>query len=82
MSLEEKLAAMRQESAKKFTPEKRAIFQKSKEELKASGILETVLNVGEIMPSFNLKNARGEFVNSAQLLEKGNLVVTFYRGVW
>jgi len=40
------------------------------------------LNVGEKAPQFSLPNASGEQVNLANLLEKGSLVLTFYRGVW
>ena len=82
MTLEEKLAVMREESAKKFPPETMVKFQQSKDDLKSSGVLESVLNIGETMPSFSLQNVRGEFVSSAELLKKGNLVITFYRGIW
>ncbi len=40
------------------------------------------LNVGATMPSFTLKDAKGESVASSDLLKKGNLVVVFYRGAW
>lgn len=40
------------------------------------------LNVGAKMPGFNLKDANGKLVNSADLLKQANLVVVFYRGSW
>ncbi len=40
------------------------------------------LKVGAKMPSFELKDAKGESVTSSDLLKKGNLVVVFYRGAW
>ncbi len=40
------------------------------------------LNVGAKMPQFNLKDATGKTVSSADLLKQGNLVVVFYRGSW
>lgn len=40
------------------------------------------LNVGAQMPQFNLKDANGKSVDSADLLKQGNLVVVFYRGSW
>ena len=42
----------------------------------------TALNVGAKMPQFNLKDATGKTVSSADLLKQGNLVVVFYRGSW
>ncbi len=52
------------------------------EQLRASGILKTALNVGEKMPEFTLNNAVGIPVKSSDLLKDGNLVVVFYRGSW
>jgi peroxiredoxin len=40
------------------------------------------LGAGAIAPSFVLPDPDGALVSSAQLLKKGALVVTFYRGVW
>ncbi|GAB5514584.1 peroxiredoxin-like family protein [Rhodopirellula baltica] len=38
--------------------------------------------VGEEAPQFELPNARGENVSLSNLLERGPVVVTFYRGSW
>ncbi len=40
------------------------------------------LNVSAKMPRFNLKDANGKTVDSADLLKQANLVVVFYRGSW
>lgn len=40
------------------------------------------INVGDKLPLFNLKNAVGEDQSSDRLLEKGPMVLTFYRGEW
>ncbi len=56
--------------------------KKGTEELRASGILESALNVGGEMPEFALTDAFGKKVTSNELLEKGHLVVVFYRGAW
>ena len=82
MSLEQKLAEMRAESAKKFPEDIKEKMARSTEELRASGITDKALGVGATAPSFSLPNTAGETVSSAALLEKGPLVVTFYRGVW
>jgi peroxiredoxin len=50
--------------------------------LKASGQAERAKKVGDKAPAFILKDPDGNDVSSAELLAKGPLVVTFYRGVW
>ena len=51
-------------------------------ELIASGAAERALKAGDRAPEFTLKDAEGREVSSRELLAKGPLVVTFYRGVW
>ena len=82
MSLEEKLSEIRKASAEKFPDEALNKMHQATNELRDSGIMDSALNVGDKMPSFNLPNTKGEMVSSDEMLEKGNLVVTFYRGVW
>lgn len=41
-----------------------------------------VIKAGEAFPSFTLPNAVGTPVSSSELLTKGPLLVTFYRGNW
>ena len=51
-------------------------------ELKASGAAQRALRVGDQAPAFTLNDPDGRPVSSTELLRKGPLVVTFYRGVW
>jgi len=51
-------------------------------EMKESGIESRALKVGQEIPSFTLPNALGTPVSSTDLLLRGPLVVTFYRGSW
>jgi peroxiredoxin len=51
-------------------------------ELIASGAARLAKNVGDKAPSFTLKDPDGNVVSSDELLKKGPLVVSFYRGVW
>ena len=51
-------------------------------ELKASGIEERALKVGDRAPSFTLFNQDHEQVASNDLLREGPLVVSFFRGHW
>ena len=51
-------------------------------ELKASGIEEQTLKVGDRAPSFTLFNQDHVQVSSGDLLRQGPLVVSFFRGHW
>lgn len=51
-------------------------------ELIASGAAGKALKVGDKAPAFTLKDAEGASHSSADLLARGPLIVTFYRGVW
>jgi peroxiredoxin len=58
------------------------VGRKGIEEVAASGILETALNVGATCPAFTLGDAKGDRVSSTALLAKGPVVIVFYRGAW
>jgi peroxiredoxin len=51
-------------------------------ELIASGAALRALKAGDRAPDFTLDDPEGQPVSSADLLAKGPLVVSFYRGVW
>lgn len=51
-------------------------------ELRASGLADRALRVGQQAPAFTLNDDAGTPVSSRDLLEQGPLVVSFYRGVW
>ena len=84
MSLKEKLDAMRaaKDEGRIFPPDVVALMHKSTAELAASGQAERALKAGDLAPSFVLPDADGARVSSKDLLAKGPLVLTFYRGVW
>jgi len=47
-----------------------------------SGIEKTSCRAGDKMPSFLLPNVSGRMVSSGDILAKGPMVLSFYRGVW
>jgi peroxiredoxin len=51
-------------------------------ELIESGAAQRAKKAGDVAPSFSLKDPEGSVVNSADLLRRGPLVLSFYRGVW
>lgn len=63
-------------------PEKFKIFGRMIEEFKGSGVENRALKVGAKAPPFRLRSSEGERVSSSDLLTKGPLVVSFYRGGW
>lgn len=58
------------------------IMERATAELIASGQAARAIKAGDRAPQFRLKDQDGNAVSSAELLAKGPLVVTFYRGVW
>ena len=82
MSLTEKLDQLRAGSADRIPADSRKIMHRAVEDLRASGIESRVIGVGKTAPAFELPNIHGEIVRSAELLGRGPLVVTFYRGFW
>lgn len=52
------------------------------EDLLKSGIADQALSTGDAFPDFSLPNAKGKTVTLASLLDKGPLIISFYRGGW
>jgi len=82
MKLQEKLDAFKADFETKVPTEKLAIMHHATEDLRRSGILDRAIKVGDPLPEFVLPNLRGEKISSSELLRRGPLVITFYRGVW
>jgi len=57
-------------------------MHRATDELIASGAAARTLKAGDRAPEFALKDAHGREIASWELLAKGALVVTFYRGFW
>lgn len=63
-------------------PDIHPIMERATAELIASGQAARAIKAGDLAPTFRLKDQDGNDVSSTDLLAKGPLVVTFYRGVW
>ncbi|MFK8026624.1 MAG: peroxiredoxin-like family protein [Gammaproteobacteria bacterium] len=57
-------------------------FNQGVNEIKNSGILDRAINVGDYAPEFTLVNAVGDYVSLYDQLEKGPVVLVWYRGGW
>jgi peroxiredoxin len=83
MSLQDRLDAFKADfEGNKAPPEAVAAFHRATAELIASGQAERALKAGDRAPAFTLPDADGVAVSSTDLLARGPLVLTFYRGVW
>lgn len=81
-SLEDKLARIKASFAEKAPAEARQIMGRSTEDLRASGILDRIPKLGAILPPFELLDTENRICSSDELLAKGPLVLSFYRGLW
>jgi len=50
--------------------------------LKETGVGQGALTAGDTCPEFMLANAEGRLVTSAELLARGPVILSFYRGKW
>ncbi len=82
MSLAAQLDKIRAGGASRIPEDKRAIMGAATEALRQSGLVDGAIKPGDALPPFELENAKGEVVRSADLLAKGPLVLTVFRGVW
>jgi peroxiredoxin len=87
MSLQDKLDAFKADFLAgkppyNAPPEIHPIMARATAELIASGQAERAVKVGDRAPTFLLKDENNQPVSSTELLAKGPLVVTFYRGAW
>jgi hypothetical protein len=82
MSLAQKLDAMRNGFEQRVPAEKRAIMHRATEDLRASGVLSRVIRAGAKLPPFMLRNSHGQELRSPDLLAKGAVVLTVFRGSW
>ncbi len=82
MSLEQQLAAIRDGATKRIPAERLATMHRATEQLQQSGLAQRAVGVGDHMPEFSLRGQAGNEVRSSDLLTRGSLVLTFFRGVW
>ena len=82
MTLDEELEAQRQSSYEARTAEQRQTQRETVAIVEKSNLARTALTVGDRAPDFSLPNAVGKAVSLADLLARGPVVISFYRGGW
>lgn len=82
MKLQEKLDAYKKGFLKKVPAEALSIMKRATEDLNNSGIMDQTIKIGQKAPDFRLKNVDGKYVVLSEQLQKGVVILGFYRGRW
>ena len=82
MALKEKLDAIREASSKRIPPDRQSIMHRATSDLRASGIMDRIVKVGQPMPAFAGQAHDGRTISSGALLAHGPLLLSFFRGHW
>ncbi|HEV2546594.1 MAG TPA: peroxiredoxin-like family protein [Stellaceae bacterium] len=64
------------------SPEIRTAYEALVADLGRSGVVERALKAGDRMPEFELPDVEGTLVSSVELLARGPLALSFFRGGW
>lgn len=81
-SYQENLKDLRDNLGNMLPKEALEVFDKDAESLQKNHNSILKLQVGEKAPDFSLTNAKDKTVRLSELLKKGKIVLTFYRGSW
>lgn len=82
MSLNQQIQETIQLFRSSFPAEFNALIEQGAGEISALEIVENALKAGDKAPDFSLQDRHGNTRTLAEYLDKGPLVVTFYRGAW
>ena len=82
MGLKQELADFKAEFERTAPAGRAALYSAKVEELRSQFPHQNVLAAGDAVPDFTLPDAHGRPVALSELLAKGPVIVTFYRGAW
>ena len=82
MNLTEELTATKQSFHENVPPEAWDIMERSTKELLNQHLSQNALTVGDTIPSIVLPNANNKSVSIESYLDKGPIILSFYRGGW
>jgi hypothetical protein len=82
MTLQAKLDQIKQGAMQRIPADTLAVMEGATKALRASGILDGVIRVGSRLPPFALANQNGAVIRSEDLLQRGAIVLTVFRGHW
>ncbi|MGY8835193.1 MAG: peroxiredoxin-like family protein [Enterobacterales bacterium] len=82
MSLKAQIDAYNVQKDAKLPADVLALMNTTNEELIAQHIKDNALQIGQKVENFSLANHNGENIELADLLQKGPVIISFYRGGW
>ncbi|MBH0019047.1 AhpC/TSA family protein [Pseudoalteromonas sp. SWXJ133] len=82
MSLKAQIDAYNVQKDAKLPAHVLALMNTTNEELIAQHIKDNALQIGQKVENFSLANHKGENIDLADLLKKGPVIISFYRGGW
>ena len=82
MTLNQSLYDAEAKRRAKRDPAVTALMDRATQDLAATGLADSSLKVGRIAPDFSLPNVRGEAVSLSEVLKRGPVILSFYRGGW
>ena len=80
--LQERLERMKAGNMEKMTDAVKATMAQGEAAIRATGIMDRIIQPGAALPAFAMADANNQQVRSEDLLGRGPLVLTFYRGAW
>ncbi len=81
-SLREQFAERKKLIAKYVLPETQAVHARVIAELREQGLVSHALSADTNAPDFTLDDHDGKQVSSTELLNRGRLIICFFRGRW
>ncbi len=80
--LQPKLDAIRKNFESKAPAAALEVMHRATADLVSSGAAGRAIGAGDTAPAFSLPDTEGAVVRSTDLLARGPLVITFFRGHW
>ncbi|NLS03638.1 AhpC/TSA family protein [Rhizobium sp. P32RR-XVIII] len=82
MRLQDELDALRDRDHENTPPHIWRVRQEAINDLVSSGIAERAIHAGDQAPGFRLRDPDGNVISSDDLLNRGPVLIIFYRGGW
>jgi hypothetical protein len=82
MTLKQKIEAYKEGFKKKAPQEAQEIMHRATNDLQNSPQMINTIKVGDMAPDFSLKNTANDDIVLSDLLDRGPVVLNFYRGRW
>ena len=82
MTLKQKIEAYKEGFKNKAPQEAQEIMRRAANDLQNSPQMINTIKVGDMAPDFSLKNTANDDIVLSDLLDRGPVVLSFYRGRW